>query len=128
MDGTLINQYTPYQHEIGFNDLRIFELSGISLATSMLPKFQQQATDPVQLNPVDISSALKQSILAVCHPLTVEAFDQTNDISKLYLSGITGFVVVEDVDMDMNIVKLLSPCAGDLPSMTLLMGEIKWAE
>lgn len=123
-----MSQYTPYQHEIAFSDLRIFQLSGISLTSSMLPKFQQQATDPVQLNPVEISSTLKQSILAVCHPLAVEAFDQTDDNSKLYLSGIAGFVVVEDVDIERNIVKLLSPCAGELPSMTLLMGEIKWTE
>lgn len=120
------NELSPYQHECSFNDIRIFKLSAIALATSMLPVSQRQATDPIQLNTVEMSSLIRHSILAVCHPLSVEAYDQTNDNSKLYLSAVSGFVVVEEIDMERNLVKFLSPCAGGLPSNTMLMGNITW--
>ena len=125
---TLMNQYTPYVVEVRFSDLRIFKLSTVSLATSMLPISQMQATDPVQLNAVEIGPVLKHAILAVSHPMAVEAYDKSHDNKELYLSNAAGFVVVEDVDMERNMIKLLSPCAGGLPSSTLLAGDVTWME
>jgi len=124
----LVNQYTPYVLEVRFSDLRIFKLSNVSLATSMLPISQAQATDPVQLNAVEISPMLKHAILAVSHPMAVEAYDKSHDNRELYLSNAAGFVVVEDVDMERNMIKLLAPCAGELPSSTLLAGDVTWME
>mmetsp|Transcript_7874 Transcript_7874/g.11236 ORF Transcript_7874/g.11236 Transcript_7874/m.11236 type:complete len:641 (-) Transcript_7874:246-2168(-) len=46
----------------------------------------------------------------------------------LYLTGVAGFVAVERVDVDREIISFLSPCSGSLPSHTLLMGDITWME
>ena len=123
---TFVNQYTPSLLELPFNTLRLMKLSSVSLSASMLPVSSKQATDPVQLTPVDISPKLKHVILAVCHPTAVEAYKQSGLASDLYLAGVAGFVAVERVDMDREIVSLLSPASGDMPSNTLLIGDVTW--
>jgi len=125
---TLVHQYTPTLLDIPFADLTLYKLSSVSLSASMLPVFSaKQATDPVQLTPVQISSALKHSILAVCHPAAAEKFINSGEARDLYLAGISGVVTVEKVDTDREIISLLSP-GGSLPSNTLLVGDITWME
>eukprot|EP00560_Eucampia_antarctica_P000519 CAMPEP_0197834594 /NCGR_PEP_ID=MMETSP1437-20131217/22997_1 /TAXON_ID=49252 ORGANISM="Eucampia antarctica, Strain CCMP1452" /NCGR_SAMPLE_ID=MMETSP1437 /ASSEMBLY_ACC=CAM_ASM_001096 /LENGTH=483 /DNA_ID=CAMNT_0043439415 /DNA_START=48 /DNA_END=1499 /DNA_ORIENTATION=+ len=127
-DGAVVNQYTPFLLEVPFSDLKLHKLSSVSLAASMLPVSAKQSTDPVQLLPIEMGPTLVHAILAVCHPQAVQEFEQSNQASDLYLSGIAGFVAVEKVDMDRDIVSLLSPCSGSLPSGTLLVGDITWME
>lgn len=124
----LVNQYTPTLLELNFSDLNLYKLSSVTLAASMLPVSAKQATDPVQLKLVDIGPALKHGILAVCHPSAVAAYKESGRESDLYLSGVAGFVAVEKVNVDREILSLLSPCAGALPSNTLLVGDIVWME
>lgn len=128
LDGAVVNQYTPCLTEIPFSDLKLFKLSSVSLAASMLPVSAKQSTDPVQLIPTEMGPTLVHAILAVCHPQAVQEFEQSRHASDLYLSGVAGFVAVEKVDMDREIVSLLSPCSGSLPSGTLLVGDITWME
>lgn len=128
LDGAVVNQYTPFLLEIPFSDLKLHKLSSVSLAASMLPVSAKQSTDPVQLLPIEMGPTLVHAILAVCHPQAVQDFEQSRQASDLYLSGVAGFVAVEKVDMDREIVSLLSPCSGSLPSGTLLVGDITWME
>jgi len=124
---SLIHQYTPTRLEIPFADLTLYKLSSVSLSASMLPVSAKQATDPVQLTPVDISPSLHHGILAVCHPNAAEKFKSSGEARDLYLSGILGVVAVEKVDMDREMISLLSP-GGSLPSTILLVGDVTWME
>lgn len=124
---TLVYQYTPTRLEIPFGDLTLYKLSSVSLSASMLPVSAKQATDPVQLTPVEITSTLKHGVLAVCHPNAAEQFRESGEARDLYLAGISGLVTVEKVDVDREIISLLSP-GGSLPSSILLVGDITWME
>ena len=124
---TLIHQYTPTRLEIPFNDLTLYKLSNVSLSSSMLPVSAKQATDPVQLTPMNITATLKHSLLAVCHPNAAEQYNNSGEARDLYLSGISGLVTVDKVDVDREIISLLSP-GGSLPSSILLVGDVTWME
>jgi polyribonucleotide 5'-hydroxyl-kinase len=124
---SLIHQFTPTRLEIPFADLTLYKLSSVSLSASMLPVSAKQATDPVQLTPVEISPSLHHGILAVCHPNSAEKFRKSGEARDLYLSGISGVVAVEKVNMDREIISLLSP-GGSLPSNILLVGDVTWME
>lgn len=125
---TFTNQYIPSLIEIPFDEIRLMKLTSVSLSDSMLPVSSKQATDPVQLSSVDINPKLKHAILAVCHPYAVEMYDKSGMASDLYLSGVAGFVAVERVDVDRDILSVLAPASGDLPSNILLIGDITWME
>jgi polyribonucleotide 5'-hydroxyl-kinase len=124
----IVSQYSPSLVELPFSDLTLFRLSGVSLSASMLPVSAKQATDAVQLTPVNIEPTLTKAVLAVCHPTAVNSYMSSGDAKDLYLSGISGFVVVDKIDLETEMLSLLSPCAGELPSKTLLVGDVAWLE
>uniref|UniRef100_A0A6U0IA75 Protein CLP1 homolog n=1 Tax=Minutocellus polymorphus TaxID=265543 RepID=A0A6U0IA75_9STRA len=126
--GNAVSQFTPFLLELKFSDLIIKKLSGLSLTSSMLPVAAKQSTDPVQLHAVDIGPALKHAVLAVCHPHAWEQYERDGNASELYLSGVSGFVAVENVDIDKEILSLLCPSQGDLPTKILLQSDITWME
>ena len=113
---------------------KLHTLSNISLTASisMLPISAKQSTDPIQLTTLsltDITPKFQHAVFAVCHPSAVEKYEQSGKARDLYLSGVAGFVAVEKVDVNKEILSLLSPCAGSLPSQHLLVGDnITWVE
>jgi polyribonucleotide 5'-hydroxyl-kinase len=125
----LTHQYRPVLLELPFSNLRLFKLSTVSLSASMLPIAAKQTTDPIQLNEITaLSPSLTHALLAVCHPNAVQAFDKSGDASDLYSSGVAGFIAVERVNMDKDILSVLSPCSGSLPSQVMIMGDVTWME
>ena len=124
-------QFTPCLIEVPFADVHLHKLSNISLSASMLPVGLKQTTDPIQIADIhssEISTKFQHAVFAVCHPSAVERFEQSGKARDLYLAGVAGFVVVEKVDVDKEMLSLLSPCAGSLPSGHLLVGDISWVE
>eukprot|EP00986_Skeletonema_menzelii_P016377 scaffold14392_cov151-Skeletonema_menzelii.AAC.17 len=125
-------RFTPSLVEVPFADVQLHQLSNISLSASMLPVSAKQSTDPIQLTTLsssDITPKLQHAVLAVCHPSAVEKYEQSGRARDLYLSGVAGFVAVEKVDVSKEVLSLLSPCAGSLPSQHLLVGDnITWVE
>lgn len=126
---SLVNQFSPALIELSFADVTIYKMDNVSLSASMLPVSAKQTSEVVQLNQIhDIGITLKHSILAVCHPMSVEKYEQSGEPSDLYMTGVTGFVVVEKVDVNREIISLLSPCSGALASSTLLAADVTWRE
>ena len=123
-----VPQLTPFLNQIQFKTITLYKLSAIALSASLLPVAQQQSTDSIQVQQVELSEALQHALLAVCHPLAVAAYQQSGRARDLYESGVAGFCAVERVVMDTDTVHLLCPCAGSLPSQTLLVGDITWME
>lgn len=125
---TKIPQLTPFLLQIPFAEVEIFKLSSMALSSSLLPVAQQQTTDAIQIQPVPLEEALQHSLLAVCHPAAVQSYRESGRGRDLWTAGVAGFCVVERVVMESDTLHLLSPCAGSLPSKTLLLGEITWME
>jgi polyribonucleotide 5'-hydroxyl-kinase len=123
-----IPQLTPFAIQLPFNKLKLYKLSSISLSASLLPVSAAQATEPVQLQSVEISEKLQHCLLAVCHPQAVAAYETSGKAKDLYESGVAGFCVVEQILMDNEMIHLLSPCAGSLASNVLFIGDITWME
>jgi len=123
-----VPQLTPFAVQIGFDKLTLYKFSSLSLSASLLPVAAAQATEPVQVESVPITEKLQHCLLAVCHPQAVAAYEQSGKARDLYEAGVAGFCVVERVLMDTDMIHLLSPCAGSLPSHTLLVGDITWME
>ena len=123
-----VPQLTPFALQIRFDKLTLYKYSSLSLSASLLPVTGAQSTEPVQLERVEITEKLLHTILAVCHPQAVAAFEQSGKARDLYESGVAGFCVVERVLEGTDMIHVLSPCAGNLPSHTLLVGDITWME
>ena len=88
----------------------------------------------LKISRAHVSNDLVNSILAVLH-VGDENDDENalegakSDIPQhLVHSNIAGFVWVVQVDSDRDILTVLAPCPGALPSKYLLVGSIKWVE
>ena len=127
-NNTRVPSLTPFLAHVAFSNVTIYKLSSVALSASLLPVSAKQSTEPVQLNKVDITEKLQHALLAVCHPTAVNVYQESGMARDLYEAGVAGFVVVERVLMDTEMLHLLSPCAGSLPSHTLLVGDITWME
>lgn len=126
---SLMHQYSPSLLKFNFSEITIYKMDNISLSASMLPVSAKQTSDAVQLTEMeDIGISIQHSMLAVCHPAAVENYKQSGEARDLYLTGITGFVAVEKVDVNAEEISLLSPCSGALASYTLLAADITWRE
>ena len=121
-------QLTPFLVQLPFRQITIYKFTSLSLSASLLPVAATQTTEAVQLITESISEQLAHRVLAVCHPHAVATYTATGHASDLYACGVAGFVAVERVGMDTEILHLLSPCAGALPSHTLLVGDITWMD
>lgn len=126
---SLAHQYSPSLLQFNFSEITIYKIDYLSLSASMLPVSAKQTSDAVQLTEIeDIGISIQHSMLAVCHPVAVENYKQSGEARDLYLTGVTGFVVVEKVDVNQEMISLLSPCSGALASYTLLAADITWRE
>jgi polyribonucleotide 5'-hydroxyl-kinase len=123
-----VPQLTPFLNQLSFHTITLYKLSSIALSASLLPVGATQNTDSIQVQQVELSEALQHALLAVCHPNAVAAFAQSGRARDLYEAGVAGFCAVERVVMDTDTVHLLCPCAGSLPSQTLLVGDITWMD
>jgi polyribonucleotide 5'-hydroxyl-kinase len=123
-----VPQLTPFLAHIPFADVTLYKLSSVTLSASLLPVAGTQATEAVQLTPVNVTEQLQHSLLAVCHPAAVKAYEESGSARDLYETGVAGFVSVDRVVMDTEMLHLLCPCAGALPSHTLLVGDLTWME
>lgn len=127
-NNTRVPSLTPFLAHVPFGDVTIYKLSSVALSASLLPVSAKQSTEPVQLSKVELTEKLQHLLLAVCHPTAVHAYEESGMARDLYAAGVAGFVSVERVLMDAEMLHLLSPCAGSLPSHTLLLGDITWIE
>jgi polyribonucleotide 5'-hydroxyl-kinase len=124
-------QLTPFLVQIPFSEVQIYKLSSMALSSSLLPVAQMQSTDAIQITQVDLdheAETLQHALLAVCHPSAVQAYQESGRGRDLVTAGVAGFVAVERVLTDTDTLHLLSPCAGSLPSKTLILGDITWME
>jgi polyribonucleotide 5'-hydroxyl-kinase len=124
-----VPQLTPFLIQLPWGDLTLYKLSSMTLSASLLPVAAAQTTEAVQITRISqLADVSAQTILAVCHPQAVVTYEKSQDAADLYTSGVAGFVNVERIVAETETLHLLTPCAGTLPSMTLIWGNISWME
>jgi polyribonucleotide 5'-hydroxyl-kinase len=128
-----VPQLTPFLLQLNFANVEIYKLSSMALSKGLLPVAQQQTTDAIQITQLDLeipgeAEQLQHALLAVCHPTAVQAYNESGRARDLVTAGVAGFCAVERVLTETDTLHLLSPCAGSLPSKTLLLGDITWME
>ena len=95
-------------------------------------------TADVKLTRALASNDLVNCILAVLHTGD-DSEDDSNALDPavttsmdvpqhLLHSNVAGYVWVVQIDIDRDVLTVLSPCPGALPSKYLLLGSIKWVE
>ncbi|KAL3910002.1 MAG: hypothetical protein SGARI_002330, partial [Bacillariaceae sp.] len=133
------NQLTPFLVQLPLSDVKIYKVSSMALSSSLLPVAQQQSTDAIQLEELDLEDSnssksnlelLQHALLSVCHPAAVAKYEEEgNSARSLVTAGVAGFCVVERIVEETSTIHLLSPCAGALPSHSLIVGDgITWME
>jgi polyribonucleotide 5'-hydroxyl-kinase len=124
-----VPQLTPFLIQLPWGDLTLYKFSSMTLSASLLPVAAAQTTEAVQITRISqLADVSAQTILAVCHPQAVVTYEKSQDAADLYTSGVAGFVNVERIVAETETLHLLTPCAGTLPSMTLIWGNISWME
>jgi len=131
----LSHQLTPFAVQISFSELTVYKLSSMALSTSLLPvNAASQSTDAIQIVEVhiqtdpELAKGLQHSLVAICHPSAVALYNESGKARDLVTAGVAGFCAVDKVITETDQLHLLSPCAGGLPSKTLLVGDITWME
>lgn len=111
---------SPHSNTTNFSDISVYKIGGGSQAPrSALPIGAEPTADPTRLVPVNISSDLLHSVLAISFA------KETNQILS---SNVAGFICVTEVDIQRNQITYLAPCPGELPSKFLIMGNLTWLE
>jgi polyribonucleotide 5'-hydroxyl-kinase len=120
------------------SSLRLIRAGGIELSEGMrLIGDSQGQSNLVKLSRVQPSNDLVHCILAVFNPsdeddpslITESNSTLGNDIPQnLMNSNIAGFLWVVQLDIERDIMTVLAPGPGALPSKYLLVGSIKWVE
>jgi polyribonucleotide 5'-hydroxyl-kinase len=133
-NSTRVHQLTPFLVQLPFGEIKVYRVSSMALSSSLLPVAQAQSTDAIQIQQLDlegdseIAESLQHSLVAVCHPSAVALYEQTGRGRDLVTAGVAGFCSVERIVKETDQIHLLSPCAGSLPSKTLIVGDITWVE
>jgi hypothetical protein len=102
--------------------------------------------DAFKLAKIAPSNELAYSVVAVLHDLDWEdgnmgigtniahstpksGVSVTGEVNQNLLNcNIAGFVSIVGVDLERDVMTLLCPCPGSLPSSYLLVGSVKWME
>ena len=95
----------------------------------------EETSDVLKISRAHVSNDLVNSILAVLHAgdenddeNVLDAASASDIPQHLVNANVAGFVWVVQVDLDRDILTVLAPCPGALPSKYLLVGSIKWVE
>ena len=149
---------SPCEHHISFSDVDVFTFEHVGTGSMVdsgltslgagnqgmdLVASMSASMESVRVIPVEIEKTLVHSIMAVMHApslggvetasaaigggLDSEAAGQ-EATGAMALSSVAGFVSVKGVNMDTRTITLLSPASTDLPSRTLLKGNITWLD
>ena len=112
---------------------------GLELSEGMKLIGESSENADIKLTRALASNDLVNCILAVLHAgddseedtsvLDPAAAAGSIDVPQHLLhSNVAGFVWVVQIDIDRDVLTVLSPCPGALPSKYLLLGSIKWVE
>ena len=120
-------QFRPHRKDLSLSGCTFLSGGGVRLSESMRPLGQEAAGAAggasSGLQPVPPSSELEHAVLAV-----LQAEQGGGADAQRSPGNVAGFVYVVKLEQDLNTVTVLSPCPGELPSLDLVVGSVKWVE
>ena len=134
--GAASSLFSPARQDLRLSTLRLVRAGGVELSDGMrLIGETQSAAESVKLTRVQVSNDLVHCILAVLHigeeedATIFSTADAAVEIPQQLLgSNIAGFLWVVQLDVERDMMTVLAPCPGALPSKYLLVGSLKWVE
>jgi len=130
-----VNPLAPARIEIKLSTVKFLRAGGYQLSEGMRSmgddNTSSSLTDLIEISP---TADLLNSVLGVLNPLDVSTSTSRttsgdDELScDMMKSNIAGFIVVLQINLELNSMTILSPCPGMLPSKYLMVGSIKWVE
>mmetsp|Transcript_8265 Transcript_8265/g.18502 ORF Transcript_8265/g.18502 Transcript_8265/m.18502 type:complete len:339 (+) Transcript_8265:519-1535(+) len=134
--------FSPERREsVPLSSFTFLRVGGIQLSEGMKVFGDSSHQNSFKLAKIAPSQELAYSVVAVLHDLDWEAeggnaptapragISAAGEVNQNLLScNVAGFVSIVQIDLERDVMTLLCPCPGSLPSSYLLVGSIKWME
>ncbi|XP_062549505.1 protein CLP1 homolog [Armigeres subalbatus] len=110
----------PHSFDVKFGDVKIFKVGSPALPDSCLPLGMKKEDNFTKLVAVQPSLQLLHHILAVSFAESIE--------ENVIQSNVAGFICVTDVNMEKEVLTILSPQPRPLPQMILLVSDLQFMD
>ena len=133
VSGSGMSVFCPSRVDLPLHKYSLLRCADEKLSQSMVPlgglPLSTAASSSLRLTPIGASLGIENCLLGVLHTPSPAGGETEEDMGVALLnSNIAGFVYVVKVDLDMNVLTVLSPSPGPLPSTYLVLGSVKWVE
>lgn len=115
------NLLAPHSTQVLASDVVLLRVGGSPQApSSALPIGAEHRIDPAELEETEADASIVNSLAAVSFAQTREEVDA---------SAVAGFIYIQEVlGEEKKRLRIVTPCAGPLPSKFILLSSIKWQE
>lgn len=110
----------PHSFDVKFSDVKIFKIGSPSLPDSCLPLGMKRDDNFTKLVAIQPGPQLLHHILAV-------SFAESTD-ENVIQSNVAGFICVTNVNMEKEVLTVLSPQPRPLPQTILLLSELQFMD
>ncbi|KXJ28151.1 Protein CLP1-like [Exaiptasia diaphana] len=110
----------PHSFEVKLADVKIFKIGAPIVPDSCLPLGMEQSDNQTKLVSVVPSHDLKHCVLAVSAAESLE--------EDLVTTNVVGFLVVNNIDLDRQVMVVLSPAPRPLPRKFLIQTEVRFMD
>ncbi|XP_055382649.1 protein CLP1 homolog [Condylostylus longicornis] len=110
----------PFSFDVKFADLKIYKIGAPPLPDSCMPIGMKAEDNKTKLVAVQPGPAMLHHILAVSFAESTE--------EEVITTNVAGFICVTQVDMDRQVITVLSPQPRPLPNTILLLSELQFMD
>lgn len=114
------NPLFPHSFDVKFSDVKIFKIGAPMLPASCMPLGMKSEDNMTKLVAVTPGPNLLHHILAVSFASSEE--------EEVIQTNVAGFICVTNIDMDRQVMTVLSPQPRPLPQTLLLLSEIQFMD
>ncbi|KAJ6225492.1 hypothetical protein RDWZM_004037 [Blomia tropicalis] len=123
--GNITKPLYPYSFDVPFSQFVVYKIGSPNLPDSCLPIGMRAEDNSTKLLPISPSIELRNHLLAI----SCATNNTTEELSKAIVSNVFGFVAVTNVDMERQVVTVLSPQPRPLPkNSVLLFSDIQFVD
>mmetsp|Transcript_909 Transcript_909/g.905 ORF Transcript_909/g.905 Transcript_909/m.905 type:complete len:469 (+) Transcript_909:83-1489(+) len=140
---SLPNHYSPSRIDLSLKNYTLLKPGGIQLPQSMMPigvTSDKKLTNlsELKLIPCPLTVEMEHTVIGVLHGintlysttprLPLDNINNEEFLNLLLNANVGGFICVVKVDLEHDILTVLSPRTNEIPSANLFVGSIKWVE
>ncbi|KAF7489999.1 Protein CLP1 -like protein [Sarcoptes scabiei] len=121
--GTSAKPLYPFSIDIPFNQFTAYKVGSPNLPDSCLPIGMKSSDNSTKLMPITPSSSIDHHIFSIL------SLQDNQELDSLITTNILGFVAVSNVNMERQIVTLLSPQPKPLPKNSVfILSEVQFVD